>query len=164
MVLQIISYDFDEILPTQTLTNIISLNDEERHVLAALGYRAKTFAPYLAKTLTVRIQKFVSLNTGCLSNSADIQLYLQDWFLQLFQCREEKFIEFQEYFSPVPVNLIMIGIDIILAYGNKVTQFSINHETAVEAFSKALAIKIANDQLQTQVGESQYYEELILLD
>ena len=41
MVLQIISYDFDEILPTQTLTNIISLNDEERHMLAASAIERK---------------------------------------------------------------------------------------------------------------------------
>ena len=154
----------EETLPIQSLMNSFSLNDEERYVLADLGYRARSFAPSLGKTLTVRIQQFAIANTGCLSSSEDIQMYLQDWFLQLFQCREEKYIEFQEYFSPVPVNLIVIGIDIILAYGHKITQFSINPEIAVGAFYKMLVLKIANDQLQIQIEESQHFCDLILLD
>lgn len=164
MVLQRFAYAHKEILPTQSLTKSFGLNDEERKVLTDLGYRAKTFAPYLGKTLTDRIQEFVKLNTSYLSSSTDIQLFLQDWFLQLFQCREDKYIEFQEYLSPVPVNLIVVGIDIILAYGHKITQFSISPENAAEAFYKALALKIAHDQLQTQVEQSHFYSELFLLD
>ena len=90
MVLQVFSYAFDEILPPQPLTSLIGLNDEEKQMLANLGYRAKTFAPFLGKTLAFRIQEYARLNTSYLSSSADMQLYLQDWFLQLFQCREEK--------------------------------------------------------------------------
>ena len=164
MVLQSLSYVYEEILPTQPQINSFSLNDEERYVLADLGYRAKSFAPYLGKSLTDRIQEFAFLNSMFISSSTDMQRYLQDWFLQLFQCRDEKFIEFQEYISPVPVNLILVGIDIILSFGQKITQFSINSENAAEAFYKALALKIVNDQLQTQVEVSKYYSDLILLD
>jgi hypothetical protein len=164
MVLQSFSYVYEDILPTQPLSNSLSLNDEERYVLADLAYRAKTFAPYLGKSLTDRILEFAILNSMYISSSTDMQRYLQDWFLQLFQCREEKFIEFQEYISAVPVNLILVGIDIIFSYGKKITQFSINPENAAEAFYKALALKIAYDQLHTQVEASQYYSDLILLD
>ena len=164
MVLQSFSYVYEEILPTQPLTNSFSLNDEERYVLANLGYRAKDFAPYLGKSLTDRIQEFAMRNSMYISDSTDMQRYLQDWFLQLFQCREENFIEFQEYISPVPVYIILVGIDIILSYGQKITQYSLNPENAAEAFYKVLAIKIANDQLQTQAELSHYYSDLILLD
>jgi hypothetical protein len=164
MILQSFAYAYEEFLPTQPLTNSFGLNVEERNVLADLGYRAKTLAPYLGKSLTDRIQKFTILNSMYITSTTDMQRYLQDWFLQLFQCREEKFIEFQEYISPVPINLIVIGIDIIMAYGHKITQFSKNPEIAAEAFYKTLALKIANDQLQIQVEVSQYYSDLILLE
>jgi hypothetical protein len=163
MLQQTYSYPIENI-QSQSMTILFGLDDEERHILAELGYRAKSFVSYLGKTLTARIQEFVRLNTGYSYNSEDMQLFLQDWFLQLFQCREEKFIGFQEYFAPIPVNFIIIGIDIILAYGHKVIQFSINPQKSAEAFYKALAIKIANDQLQTQVEDAHYYSEIILLD
>jgi len=159
-----ISYLFEEGIPRQPLSTLIGLSYAEKSQLAELSNHAKTVAPSLARELATRIQEFSSLNTGSLVNRADMELYLRDWFLQLFQCREEKFIGFQEYVMRIPINLVITGIDVILAYGHEITQRSLNPEDATRAFHKALALKIASEQLQSQADESQHFYEMMLLD
>jgi hypothetical protein len=159
-----LSYVYEEKIPRRPLTTLIGLNYEEVHLLAELGDRAKSSAPFLGKVLADRIQEFSNLNAGYPMSNADTQLYLQDWFLQLFQCREEKYLGFQEYFLCIPLNLVLTGIDVILAYGHEVTQNSLDPERAARAFQKSLALKIAREQLQSQAEEANHFYEMMLLD
>jgi hypothetical protein len=159
-----ISTVYEEKIPHQPLTTLIGLNFEETHLLTELSNAAKILAPSLGKELSPRIQEFTGWDTKCTASSTDLQLYLQDWFLQLFQCREEKFIGFQEYFLRVPLNLMFTGIDLILSYGHEVTRFSLHPEAAIRAFHKALALKIVNEQLQLQADEEQHLYGIMLLD
>jgi hypothetical protein len=156
-------YVYEEQIPPRPLTTLIGLNLKENQLLAELSEQAKTIAPRVGKALTTRIQEFASLNARYPISSTDMQLYLQDWFLQLFHCREEKYLVFHEYFLGIPQNLVITGIDIILTYGEEVVQHSPNPELAVLAFHKALALKIASDQLQSHRDDSQHYFEMLLL-
>ena len=64
---------FEEFLPTRSPTNSFSLSDEERYLLAELGYRAKTLATYLGSSLTDRIQEIAILNSIYISSPTDMQ-------------------------------------------------------------------------------------------
>ena len=159
-----LSYVYEEKIPRQPLTALIGLNFAESQLLADLGEQAKTSAPLLGKTLTARIQEFSHLSADNPMNAVEVQPYLQDWFLQIFQCREEKFVDFQEYFLRLPLNLVLTGIDLILNFGYEVTSSSSDPKAAAQAFQKALALKIANEQLQSQAEEAQHFYEMMLLD
>jgi hypothetical protein len=159
-----LSYGYEEKFPNQSLTALIGLTLEENHLLTDLGEQAKTIAPFLGKALSARILEFAGQNNAYAISRADMQLYLQDWFLQLFQCREEKYIGFHEYYSSIPLNIMITGIDIILAYGEEVIIHSPHPKIATGAFHKALALKITSEQLQSQIGDPQHFYEMMLLD
>jgi hypothetical protein len=93
-----------------------------------------------------------------------MQFYLHDWFLQLFQSKDNGYHKFSESFLRLNQIVLLTGIDIILTYGHGITQYSPNPENATNAFNKALALKIASEQLYSQTNTAQYLYDMMLLD
>lgn len=148
----------------QPLTVFIGLEPDETKLLIELDSQAQALAPLLGSALSTRIQPFTRSKLTRQMDTAAMRLYLQDWFLQLFQKRDENYLKIP-YFSPQPsLDLILTGIDIILAYGQEITQKSLNPSGATRAFHKALALKISSEQLRSQVDETEHFYEMMLLD
>ena len=148
----------------QPLTVFIGLNPAETELLVELSSLAKVLAPLLSNALANRIQQFTSIKLIRQMDAGWLRLYLQDWFLQLFQTRDEGILN-APHFSPGPsLDLILTGIDVILSYGNEITQRSSDPAAATLAFHKALALKISSEQLRSQVDETEHLYEMMLLD
>ena len=148
----------------QPLTVFVGLGSGEIDLLESLESQARTLAPLLGSALAKRIRQTTSAKLADQRNSIWLCLYLQDWFLQLFQQRDEQFLEIPRFFLCPSLDLILTGIDIILAYGYEITQSSPNPSEATRAFHKALALKISSEQLRSQVDETEHLYEMMLLD
>jgi hypothetical protein len=159
-----VTHVYEENYPAQPLTVLIGLSFTENHLLTELSDQAQKVAPHLGRALTARIQQLAgAYNTLPLSTNA-IQFYLQDWFLQLFQSRDNACLELSETFPRLNQVVLLTGIDIILTYGHEITQRSSDPEAATNAFNKALALKIASEQLQSQADSAQHIYDMMLLD
>lgn len=157
-----VTHIYQEANFAQPLTVLIGLSFTENHLLNELSDQAQTVALHLGSALTARIQQLSYTNLP-LSNT-EMQLYLQDWFLQLFQSRDQGYVELSETFPRLNPMLVLTGIDVILAYGHEITKGSANPEAATNAFHKALALKIASEQLQSQTDLAQHLYDMMLLD
>ncbi len=162
--LQNVSHVYEETISAHPLTVLIGLSFEEDHLLTELGAQAKALAPILGEALSDLIQQVAGSHTSYQLNSKDLPLYLQDWFLQLFQSRDDAYIKSFKTLGRVHLHLLLTGIDLILAYGHEITQCSSNPEGATRAFHKALSLKIASEQLQSQVDAAQHLYAMMLLD
>lgn len=155
-----ISPTLQQTIPNQPLTVLIGLTFEENDLLSELSAQAKAVVPVLGQELSDLIQQFAPRTM----NSKDTQLYLQDWFMQLFQSRDEQYLQSSPIPQRVHLHLLLTGIDMILVYGHEITQCSSNPKRAAKAFHKALALKIASEQLQSQADAAQHLYEIMLLD
>ena len=151
-------------LQDQSMTVLIGLTFEEDHLLSELSPQAKIIVPKLGKELADLIQQVASPRITQNFYNPDLQLYLQDWFLQLFQSRDDGYLNSQITAERVDLHLLLTGIDMILAYGYEITLCSPNPIGAAKAFYKALALKIASEQLQTQSDTAEHLYEIMLLD
>lgn len=159
-----ISHLYEPQTSIEPLTVFIGLNSAETEILVELSSLAKALAPMLSSALVNRIQQFASAKLIRQWDADWLHLYLQDWFLQLFQIREEGILNAPRY-SPGPsLDLILTGIDVILSYGNEITHRSSDPAAATRAFHKALALKISSEQLRSQVDETEHLYEMMLLD
>jgi hypothetical protein len=150
--------------PAQPVSVLVGLSFEEDRLLTELGDQARDLVPSLGDELIDLIQHCTSPLLFFEVNETDLRLYLQDWFLQLFQTRDEAFLQSKKPFQRIHLHLILSGIDLILAYGNAITQCSDNPKGATKAFHKALALKIASEQLQSQVDTAEHLYNMMLLD
>jgi hypothetical protein len=156
--------DYEETISYQAPHMCIGLSPEEDRLLEALENQAQMIAPHLARALNARIQQLAgSYNTLPMSN-LEIQLYLQDWFMQLFKSRDTSYLELSDSVQRINQLVLLTGIDVILMYAQETVKSSSNPEKAFEAFNKALARKIASEQLQSQTVTAQHLYDMMLLD
>jgi hypothetical protein len=97
-------------------------------------------------------------------SSIEMQFYLQDWFLQLFQCRNNGYLELSESLPPLNQIILLTGIDIILTYCHEIAKLSENPGQATDAVYKALAIIIASEQMDSHADLSKHLYDMMLLD
>ena len=155
---------FEATISDQTLGTLVGLTYKENHLLTELNDEARKIAPHLARALTARIRQLTgSYQTLTMSNT-EIQLYLQNWFLQLFESRESSCLPLSGPFPRLNQIVLLTGIDVILTYSHEITKYSPNPEEAGEAFHKALAVQIASEQLQSQTDTAQHLYDMMLLD
>jgi hypothetical protein len=155
---------YQETIADQPLTVLIGLSLTESHLLAELSDHAKTIAPHLSRALTARIQQLTGAYNTLPMSTTEIQVYLQDWFLQLFQSQETSYLELSEIYPRLDQLVLLTGIDMILTYGYEITKCSTNPEAATNAFHKALALKIGSEQLRSQTDTAQHLYDMMLLD
>jgi hypothetical protein len=158
------SYFSRETITVQPLTVLIGLTHMENHLLTELGDHAQTVAPHLGNALAARIQQLAGSYNTFPMRSSEIQAYLRDWFLQLFRGDETSYLAFSEEIPRLNQIVLLTGIDVILTYGYEITKCSSNPEAATNAFHKALALKIASEQLQSQTDTAQHLYDMMLLD
>jgi hypothetical protein len=159
------SYFSRETIAVQPLTVLIGLTYTENHLLTELGDHAQTVAPHLARALAARIQQLAGSYNTLPMNNTEIQSYLGNWFLQLFQGNEASIHPtFSEAFPRLDQIILLTGIDVILTHGYEITKCSSNPEAATNALHKALALKIASEQLQSQTDTTQHLYDMMLLD
>jgi hypothetical protein len=148
----------------RAINALVDLSVEENQLLTELRPNAVAVTPALSKALNTRIQQFAEPDQALFTNSLETRLYLQNWFLKLFQYREETSTKSYPDLAPIHLNILLISVDLILAYGHEIAQNSSNPEAAYKAFQKALALKISSEQMQIQADESQHFYEMMLLD
>jgi hypothetical protein len=155
---------YEETYYAKPLTVLIGLSQTENYLLTELSDQAQTVAPHLGRALTARIQQLTGANLTLPMSNTEMQFYLHDWFLQLFQSKDNGYLKFSESFLRLNQIVLLTGIDIILTYGHGITHYSPNPENATNAFNKALALKIASEQLHSQTNTAQYLYDMMLLD
>jgi hypothetical protein len=159
-----VTHVYEETIAPQPLTVLIGLSFTENHLLSELSDHAKTIAPHLGRALTARIQQLAGSYSTLPLSSTELQFYLQDWFLQIFQSRENAYLELSDTFPRINQIVLLTGIDVILTYGHEITQHGSDPEGSTNAFNKALALKIASEHLQTQVDFAEHLYDMMLLD
>jgi hypothetical protein len=164
MMLPSISYVYEQATPEPFSMATIELSFAETQMLVELSEQAKAAAPMLGKVLRARILQFAYAYPMCSMQDTDLALYLQDWFLQLFQVRSEEYFWHHETNYQLPLNLIMTGVDLILSFGYEICQYSLNPKGAIRAFHKALALKVTSGQMASQADAAEHFYELLLLD
>jgi hypothetical protein len=142
----------------------MELNAFERHLLNEIKLQAQKIAPDVGKALIARINELnMDLNLLQLTIN-DLQSYFQVWFLQLFPCRNDACLDLSAPNLMLNHTIVCSGLDIILTYGFRITQYSSHPVKTNFAFYKSLAQKLAQEQFQFQTDSNQYHYEMILLD
>jgi hypothetical protein len=91
-------------ISTQPLTVMTGLNHTESYLLTEISDHAKNLAPLLGIALLERIKHVAYSYDSLPMSQGDIQPYLQNWFLQLFQIRDKsnfKLSDSEERINPL---------------------------------------------------------------
>ena len=128
-----ISLALEETIAPQSPPVFIGLTNQENQLLSGNQKSRSHDRPHLARALATRIQQFAGSYNILPMNHLEIQWYLQDWFMQLFQSRDTSFFD-RARLEKINQLVLLTGIDLILAYAQETIKGSSKPEEAAEAF------------------------------